>query len=167
MIDACPTRAKRAAAGRVLHAVFDEDDPARVRALYRAARGVISSLSADAGRIMEGAEADAPAYLDFPEAHRRRTRTNDVQERRNREIRRRVRVVQSFPSEEALVRLVGAVCCEASEDWSSRRYMEPSAIEGLWGREAAPSPDPTAEQLRRARARIAALSGLDESALAA
>ncbi len=60
---------------------------------------------------------------------------------------------------------MGAVCCEASEDWSNRRYMDPSAIEGLWEREAAPAPDPTAEQLRRAR--IAALSGLDESALAA
>lgn len=98
--------------------MFDEGDPARVRALYRAACGVISSLSADAGRIMEGAEADALAYLDFPEAHRRRIRTNNVQERRDREIKRRARVVQSFPSEEALVRLVGAVCCEASEDWS-------------------------------------------------
>lgn len=56
---------------------------------------------------------------------------------------RRARVVQSFPSEEALIRLVGAVCCEASEDWSSRRYMEPSAIEGLWGRELLPVPEPT------------------------
>ena len=88
-IDACPTRAKRAAAGRVLHAVSDEDDPGKVRALYRAACDVVSSLSPDAGRIMEGAEADALAYLDFPEAHRRRIRTNNVQERCNREIKRR------------------------------------------------------------------------------
>ena len=167
VVDACPTRAKRAAAGRVLHAVFDEDDPGKVRALYRAACDVVSSLSPDAGRVMEGAEADALACLDFPEAHRRRIGTNNVQGRCNREIKRRARVVQSFPSEEALVRLVGAVCCEASEDWSGRRYMDPSAIEELWEREAAPSPDPTAEQLRRARARIAALSGLDEGALAA
>ena len=95
-------------------------------------------------------------------------RTNNVQERCNREIKRRTRVVQSFPSEEALIRLVGAVCCEASEDWSSRRYMEPSAIEGLWERAAAPAAaDPTDEQLRRARARILALSGLDEGAMAA
>ena len=167
VVDACPTRAKRAAAGRVLRAVFDEDDPARVRALYQAACGVISELSADAGRIMEGAEADALAYLDFPEAHRRRIRTNNVQERCNREIKRRARVVQSFPSEAALIRLVGAVCCEASEDWSSRRYMDPAAIEGLWEIVAAPVPDPTEEQLGRARARIVALSGLDEGATAA
>ena len=69
--------------------------------------------------------------------------------------------------QEALIRLVGAVCCEASEDWSSRRYMEPSAIEGLWEREAAPAPEPTGEQVSRARARIVALSGLDEGAMAA
>ncbi len=136
VVDACPTRAKRAAAGRVLHSVFDEDDPGKVRALYRAACDVVSSLSPDAGRIMEGAEEDALACLDFPEAHRRRIRTNNVQERRDREIRRRTRAVQSFPSEEAPVRLVGAVCCEASEDWSGRRYMDPSAIEELWERVA-------------------------------
>ena len=41
-------------------------------------------------------------------------------------------MVQSFPSEAALIRLVGAVCCEASEDWSSCRYVDPAAIEGLW-----------------------------------
>lgn len=119
VIDACPKRAKRAAAGRVLHAVFDEGDPGKARALYRTACGVIASLSPDAGRIMEGAEADALAYLDFPEVHRRRIRTNNMQERANREVKRRARVVQSFPSEEALIRPAGAVCCEASEDWSS------------------------------------------------
>lgn len=86
---------------------------------------------------MEGAEADVLAYLDFPEAHRRRIRTDNVRERCSRETKRRTRVVQSFTSEAAPVRLVGAVCCEASEDWSSRRYMDPAAIEGLWGREAA------------------------------
>lgn len=68
---------------------------------------------------MEGAEADALAYLDFPEVHRRRIRTNNMQERTNREVKRRARVLQSFPSEEALIRPAGAVCCEASEDWSS------------------------------------------------
>ena len=133
MIDACPTRAK----------------------------------GADAGRIMEGAEADAPAHLDFPEAHRRRIGTSSVQERRDREIGRRARVVRGFPSEGALVRLVGAVCCEASEDWSGRRHMGPSAIEGLWERELLPVPEPTGGRVARARSRIAALSGIDEGAMAA
>lgn len=90
-----------------------------------------------------------------------------MQERCNREMKRRARVVQSFPSEEALIRLVGAVCREASEDWSSRRYMEPSSIEGPWERELLPVPEPTEGQVTRARSRIAALSGIDEGAMAA
>lgn len=137
--------------GRVPHAVFAEEDPAMARAMYQASRGLISRLSRDA-------EADALAHLDFPAGHRRRIRTNNVQERLNREIKRRSRVVQSFPSEASLVRLVGAVRCE---EWSSRRYMEPSGIEALWERSAAPLPDPEAGQVDRARSRIIALAGLD------
>lgn len=154
VVSAIPTRAGRAAAGRVPHAVFAEEDPAMARAMYQASRGLISRLSRDA-------EADALAHLDFPAGHRRRIRANNVQERLNREIKRRSRVVQSFPSEASLVRLVGAVCCEAREEWSSRRYMEPSGIEALWERPAAPLPDPGAGQVGRARSRIIALAGLD------
>ena len=43
----------------------------------------------------------------------------------NREIKRRSRVVQVFPSPESMLRLVGAVCAEQDEDWSSRRYISP------------------------------------------
>lgn len=156
VVSAIPTRA-----GRVLHAIFAEEDPARARAMYQAACGLISRLSRDAAAVMESAEADALAHLDFPAGHRRRIRANNVQERLNREIKRRSRVVQSFPSEASLVRLVGAVCCEAREEWSSRRYMELSGIEALWERSAAPLPDPEAGRVDRARSRIIALAGLD------
>ena len=164
VIDAVATKAKRRAAGAVLHAVFAETDPARVRAAYHAACSVISGLSEGAGRIMEGAEAGALAYLDFPEAHRRRIRTNNVQERANREIKRRTRVVQSFPSEASLIRLVGAVLCEADEDWSSRRYIAPESIAELWepSRAAsAPAADPDGGEVERQRSRLIAVAGLD------
>lgn len=88
VVSAIPTRA-----GRVLHAIFAEEDPARARAMYQAACGLISRLSRDAAAVMESAEADALAHLDFPAGHRRRIRTNNVQERLNREIKRRSRVV--------------------------------------------------------------------------
>lgn len=101
VVSAIPTRADRTAAARVPRAVFAEEDPAMACAMYQAARGLISRLSRDAA-------ADALAHLDFPAGHRRRIRTNNVQERLNREIKRRSRVVQSFPSEASLVRLVGA-----------------------------------------------------------
>ncbi len=81
-----------------------------------------------AGELLEEAEADALAYLDFPKEHRRRLRTNNVQERMNREIKRRSRVVQVFPSTTSLIRLVGAVLAEQDEDWSTRRYFNDSSI---------------------------------------
>lgn len=59
VVSAIPTRAGRAAAGRVLHAAFAEEDPARGRAMYQAACGLISRLSRDAAAVMESAEADA------------------------------------------------------------------------------------------------------------
>lgn len=114
----------------MLYAVFAEVDPVRVRAACQAACKVISGLSEDSGRIMEGTEADAPAYLDFPEAHRR-MRTNNVQGRHDREIERRTRAARSFPSEVALIRFVGAMLCDA-DDWSSRRCIVPASVADLW-----------------------------------
>ncbi|MDO4436913.1 MAG: hypothetical protein Q4B77_03060 [Coriobacteriaceae bacterium] len=54
-----------------------------------------------------------------------------------------------------------AVFRGACEEWSSRRYMDPSGIEALWERVAGPIPEPGGEQVERARARIAALTELD------
>lgn len=45
----------------------------------------------------------------FPPSHWKRLRANNVQERTNRERKRRSRVVQAFPSTGSLVRLAGAV----------------------------------------------------------
>lgn len=61
---------------------------------------------------MEEAEADALADLDFPYAHHRRLRTNDVQERANRELKRRSHVVQVFPSRKSLIRMLDAMFSE-------------------------------------------------------
>ena len=93
------SRSHRAMADKALQASLRETDPATVR-------------SARAGALLEEAEADVLTYLDFPAEHRRRIRTNNVQERMNREIKRRSRVVQVFPSVESALRLVGAACAE-------------------------------------------------------
>ena len=129
--DACSllaSRRHRAMAGKALQAVFRETDPAAVRSAYRAAIDAVGAMSARAGALLEEAEADALTYLDFPAEHRRRIRTNNVQERMNREIKRRSRVVQVFPGAESMLRLVGAVCAEQDEDWSGRRYISPESM---------------------------------------
>lgn len=60
-----------------------------------------------AAAMLEGAEPDALAYLDLPQSRWKRLRTDNVQERTNRETKRRSRVVQVFPSAASLERLAG------------------------------------------------------------
>ena len=86
----------------------------------------------EAARILEEAEPDALAYLDFPPSHWKRLRTNNVQERANREIKRRARVVQVFPSAASLERLAGAVMCDQDEAWSDARYFSTRAMSELY-----------------------------------
>ena len=107
-----PSKRQRKAAGKVMQAVLAQEDPAMVRAAYHAAIDAISSFSQAAAGLLEDAECDALAYLAFPAEHRRRIRTNNVQERTSREIKRRTRAVQVFPSVESMIRLVGAVMAE-------------------------------------------------------
>ncbi|MFR5093385.1 MAG: transposase [Adlercreutzia equolifaciens] len=66
--------------------------------------------------------------MDFPYGHHRRLRTNNVQERANRELKRRSRVVQVFPSRKSLVRMLGAVFAEMDEDWAARRWFTEESI---------------------------------------
>jgi putative transposase len=124
----CPTRRKRAAVLSILHAVFAESDPALVRELYRLACDRVSRICPAAGELLEDAEPDALAYLDFPHEHHRRLRTNNVQERANRELKRRSRVVQVFPSRKSLIRMMGAVFSEMDEEWASRRWFTEASI---------------------------------------
>ena len=81
--------------------------------------------------MLEDAEADALAYLDFPPSHWKRLRTNNVQERTNREIKRRSRVIQVFPSRAALMRVVGAVLADVDEGWQQSRYFGGEDVRGL------------------------------------
>jgi putative transposase len=125
----CATnKTKRSAIYSILHAVFAEDDPPLVRELYHQACEEIEKFCPRAALVLEEAEADALAYLDFPFEHHKRIRTNNIQERANRELKRRSHVVQVFPSRKALIRMMGAVYSEMDEDWQSKRMFAEDVI---------------------------------------
>jgi transposase-like protein len=58
------------------------------------------------------------------------------------EIKRRTRVVQLFPDDESVIRLVGAVLCEQNDEWlaSERRYMSRESMGRIGEAEPVPAP---------------------------
>ena len=117
---------------KIVAPVFRLKEAGAVRAAYHLAIDMLGDCCPEAAAILEEAEPDALAYLDFPPSHWKRLRTNNVQERSNREIKRRSRVVQVFPSVKSLERLAGAVMCDQDEAWSDARYFSAARMAELY-----------------------------------
>lgn len=76
--------------------------------------------------------AETLACTEFPPEHWRRIRTNNGIERINREIRRRTRVVGTFPDGNSALMLVTArLKYIAEHEWGKRRYLDMSKLEEM------------------------------------
>jgi putative transposase len=63
------------------------------------------------------------AVYALPEQHRKRMHSTNMQERFNKEIRRRTRVIGVFPNEQSCIRLVSALAMEKNQEWMEQRYL--------------------------------------------
>ena len=146
-------REEKLTAVAAMKAVFAERDPQLVRAAYRQATERIAALKPHAGELLEDAEADALAYLDFPYEHHVRLRTNNVQERANEEIKRRTKVVGVFPSVESMMRLVGSVLIDVNEEWLGMNFIDAASLKDVCRSEPDRAPIP-ADVVELARIRV-------------
>ena len=108
-----------------------------------ASTAVVTAIGRGEGAdAAEEAEPGALAYLAVPPSHWKRLRTSNLRELASREIKRRSRVVQVFPSRKSLIRMLGAVFSEMDEDWASRRWFteESIALAVSSAKSAAPAP---------------------------
>ena len=145
------SRSPRRRVSRIVAPVFRLRDAGAAGAAYHPAIEMLESCRGDAAGTLEEAEPDAPACLDFPASHWKRLRTNNVQERANREARRGSRVVQVFPSVASPERLAGAAMCDMDEEWAGSRYFskrkmdEPCNESRAAGTEEPPTPERLSE----------------------
>lgn len=112
---------------KAIHAQEDLEN-ARAKAAQVADKLKAMKLSEAANKVIKGIE-ETLTYMHFPREHWIKIRTNNGIERIMREIRRRTRVVGSFPDGHSALMLVCArlrhICSTA---WGTRRYMNMSLL---------------------------------------
>lgn len=140
--------------------VFRLKSAGAMSAAYYITDDMLESCCPAATDILEEAEPDVLAYLDFPPVHWKRPRTNSLQERSNRGIKRRSRVVQAFPPVAFLERLAGAVMCDMDDAWTGARYFSERSLAELYG--GRPGNEPPIED-QRAGFQLAAQQAIDAS----
>jgi len=119
-----PNNHKKAAAA-MLKAIHAQED---LQAARDKARQVVEKLKAmrlsKAAKTVEDGFEETLAYADYPSEHWRMIRTNNMLERVMKEIRRRTRVVGSFPDGHSALMLAAARLRHiAGTHWGKRRYL--------------------------------------------
>ena len=124
---------KRAYVAKMLKAIHAQESfAASMRKADEVAQELEKMKLAAAAKTVREGVAETLTYTNFPMAHWVRIRTNNAIERLNREIRRRTRVVGTFPDGNSALMLVTAQCKYIAESgWGKRRYLDVSMLEEM------------------------------------
>ena len=96
---------------------FAQDDAAAAHAQWRTVADQLRPKVPRLATLMDAAEQDVLAYIDFPREHRAKLHSTNPIERLNGEIKRRTNVVGILPNEAAITRLIGAILLKQSDEW--------------------------------------------------
>lgn len=124
---------RRKAVARMLKAIrAQESHEACGRKAGEVANELESMRLGAAARTVRDEFAETLTCTEFPPERWRRTRTNNGIERVKREIRRRTRVVRTFPDGNSALTLVTArLKYMAEHEWGKRSYLDISKLEEM------------------------------------
>jgi putative transposase len=114
---ACVPKASQSRVGTLVRQVFVPPDAENAQKAWRQVADQLRPRFPKAAELMDGAEADGLAHLNFPAAHPPKLHSTNPLKRLNKEVKRRANVVGIFPNEASLCRLIGAVLMEQNEEW--------------------------------------------------
>jgi transposase-like protein len=126
-------RSKGKIVAKMLKAIHAQESKSAAR---EKAKLVIAALKdmklKEAAAKVEAGIEETLTYMDFPSEHWTRIRTNNVIERLNREIRRRTRVVGTFPDGNSALMLVCARLRHvAGSQWGNKKYLNMKHLENI------------------------------------
>ena len=123
---------QRAAVAAMVRTIFAQDTKAEAIAQWDKVADALRERHAKLGALMDASREDVLTYMDYPEEHWAQIASTNPLERVNKEIKRRADVVGIFPNDEAVIRLVGALMLEQSDEWAvSRRYFSLESLARL------------------------------------
>jgi transposase-like protein len=122
-------KASQSMVATLVRTIFEQPDAEQVWAQHARVVEQLETRFPDAATMLVDAAGDILAFAAFPVEHWSAIRSNNPQERLNKELRRRTDVVGIFPNRAAIVRLVGAVLAEQHDEWAvARRYMSADSL---------------------------------------
>ena len=123
-------KSKRSQVAAMLKATHATESPEAASAKAESVAAELESMRLkEAAKVVREGFAETLTYCEMPREHWRRIRTNNAIERLNREIRRRTRVVGTFPDGKSALMLVAArLKYVADSEWGSRRYLDASLL---------------------------------------
>ena len=113
----------------VMRTGFVQENQQDAQRQWRKTADKLRGRFAKLAELMDDAEHDVLAFMAFPKEHWSQIASTNPLERVNKEIKRRSRVVGIFPNDAAIVRLVGALLIEQTEEWHiTPRYMSQESL---------------------------------------
>lgn len=116
----------------VIRTAFVQENHEQARAQWRETADKLRGQFPRLAELLDDAEDDVLAFMAFPKEHWPQIASTNPLERLNKEIKRRARVIGIFPNDAAIVRLVGALLDEQTDEWQvTRRYMSREVLAKL------------------------------------
>jgi putative transposase len=126
-----PTK-QRPAVVAMLKTIFAQTTAEAAHEQWRSVADGLRERFPKLAALKDDSREDVLAYTAFPREHWPQIASTNNLERLNAEVKRRSDVVGIFPNERSVIRLVGALMIEQSDEWAvARRYMSLESLATL------------------------------------
>jgi putative transposase len=122
----------------LIRTAFVQENPKEAHRQWRQNADTLRRRFGRLAELMDEAEEDVLAFMAYPREHWPQLASTNTLERVMKEIKRRSNVVGIFPNDAAIMRLVGTLLIEQSDEWQvTRRYMSSESIAKVLGTDKA------------------------------